>query len=215
MLKRQTSGAKKPPRKTKDIEEALSVIRIEKEAVPVEPIDGEEYRDALRYAVREMHAKGFTAREIARECGKKTQTIWEIINEQDAEIDRMMTSKDAHKRNQIRRAEMLIKKYFPVAVAERYEMTRYTKDGIPYVDDNAIDVQMQAFNVVMKAEERLAKLVGFDDGDDEKNKVGISIDHFLELARRIPAIPPIPMGESHPPEIKRTEAIEIAPIEPE
>lgn len=195
------------PRKTKAIKESLEVIQIANQSESVVPIDGETYQEALRHAVIEMRVRGFTARQIAREVGKSERYIWDIIDRENEQIDHRQTSKEEHKRNAIRRCERLIQKYYPIAVADNYRMERFTKDGIPYFDENAIDVQFQAFNTVMKAEERLAKLVGFDEGEDDKQKAGITQDQLIFLAAKLPEIKPIETSNH-----TDIEAIEITPI---
>lgn len=186
--KRKRSAAPRvsKPSKTKGIESALSIIQIKGQSEAVEPIDGETYQDALRHAVIEMRVRGFTAREIAKEVGKTERHIWNILEAENEAIDQRQTSKEEHKRNAIRRCEKLIQKYYPIAVKDKLEINRFTKDGIEYTDYDAIDVQFQAFASLMKAEERLAKLVGFDKEEDDVERGGMTNDQMLLLIRKIP-----------------------------
>lgn len=166
---------KKPYRKFEPAEDEAEDLDIVDVPQPEEEFDDTPVSEELEYeVVREkivhLRAKGKSVRDIARITGKSKRRIYEIIEDAAANIDKLQTSKEENRLCALVRNERLIQKFFRIASAPRLRKKKFTRDGIGYWDDDALELQMEAAKYVLQLEERRAKLLGYNEPEEEKDK---------------------------------------------
>lgn len=170
--KKKPSKALKPRRNTE--RQLREVNEFVGDGLDLTPAPGETHQDAIRHAVVELRARGWTAREISKRVHLSERQIWNLIEAEGEAIDRKLTTRDEHRRNAARRIEILIRKYHAIASADKYSHVKFNKDGDSYIDDDALDLQLEAVKVLFGLEDRLAKLIGYHAPDEEKDTIAIT-----------------------------------------